>query len=295
MVWFAAACGRVGFDDGGATAQLRCDRVATSTLSQLAPRFATASQIHWQWRRDPGATFVEYRLGIATAAAALADGWANWWTAAANPEFDHPSLLELLDDAWTMTDGHAASTTYVARVVAFDDTGGCHSTDIATATTAADYTHDAVAFDDAAAPATIPDTMQYVAGADPHYEFVSPRSEWENLRVYGLAIDLVGAGLTAADFDHAIVEVSVAVGGGEISNWSVLQFGVLDGPVFTVEPFFIRRDGSPRTYQVPLSALAVDSTPIGYDDLTIPVEQIGIGTMWEVGAVVSVDDFRIRW
>jgi hypothetical protein len=302
-----SACGRFGYQDaqdldppgdeiGSFSAELLdCSVFGGEVYTTLTADFATANAVHWLITRNGNVDITEYRLGISQERGPLEQGYADWWKFDRSPELVDPTFH--LGDSWSFTDDLSPATTYYAQLVGIAPDGTCYRSNIAQASTTDDLTESVLIYAEGES-GTYPPSFYYSERAPlsgtSHYEYTSEEDVWENLRFDGLSVDVTA--MPAAAFDRSVLEFSVRVDGGAINEWSVVQFDTANTEVYNWQPFYIRRDGQYRRYQMPLRKLELDGNPLTWDVLQAGlVTQVGVGSQWAVGAQVAIDDVRIRW
>ncbi|MBL8948368.1 MAG: hypothetical protein JNK45_34655, partial [Myxococcales bacterium] len=280
-------------------------------VSELRAAWATPEQVRWQWRADgPPDALRAFELTTCPRERDLIDGTApgcRVFTHLDNPELGHfllPRTGGVEPVIATTTDGHPPEREVFARLCAIDTAGLRSCSEPAGILTAVAPVHAITVFDEER-PRGFPLPAELELADDApfsgarHLQFTSACAGgdcYANLRWQGLdlALDPLGPGSVATT---AFLELAVAVDGGSTSWWSQLRLWYGDVPIEDVvhfAPFALRRDGHYRVLQVPLRVF-VGRGGAAVDTAMIRLHEFGIGGWWPMGAVVRIDDVRVRW
>ena len=288
--------------------------------SQLRAEWTTSNSIRWLWTRDSQDDpnqLAGYRLAVAaTEAEVLSETGAETWSGSLdlassdrhiNPELARYALPRTNDSEpleATLTDLHQADSVVFARLIATDTAGRQWATNIAQArTTIAPFPSDEVIlFSESEVPGiSIPTTFERTAGAAHegsfHYEWTNDTGiPFEQLRIQPnptIPVDAVSEG----DFETtAVFEVAVRVQSDAPSFWSEMWLRFGKDFYARFKPLTYRNDDAYRVIQVPLRVLSDNSGELlKHSQLTSGVEEINVGGFFSDGAVVRVDEARIRW
>ncbi len=298
----------------------RCDNdpLAAVRVSNLRGDWATPNVVQWSWDlgiADDPDQLASFRLVIAESEEDVLSesGTARVFTAAENPELGRYLLprAESPDPVVkTQTDGLEPTVSYFARLFALDTSGRVSSTNIATRLTQDEAIRgELVVFADQAVPLTQPDDLSLgtdcgVTG-DGCYQWQQSADCdsgcFENLRLSDLSIDLGGA-IQAGPFEtSAYLEFAIAVDAAAPSYWSDARLWLRDMPGTTdahaVRALTFRTSSDYpgyRTHQLPLRVFRSDKL-LTYEDLSLSLEEFGIGGTWVAGATVRIDSVRIVW
>lgn len=311
-----AACGRLRYArvDGGATEVGESDggsdagvAVVPVSISDLRVAWATPHGIRWRWTRTgDAADFVQYELVMGPTALDVTtrSARARVVSQEENPElgvYTLPQTGGMDPVVTTLVDGLTPSTHYFAQLVVTHADRSTTATLVAEADTAAMTTTSLELFDDAAAIGySIPET--FVLSTDRPmvsrtcYRFVSACAErpspcWEHLRRQGLNVTVP---MPSAAFDAAYLEISVASSASVPAYYSAFRLQVGDAAnsnTYQIEGITIRSDDAYRTYEIPLSALP----GMTWDESQRGLREVGVGGNWSEGAIVRVDEARLRW
>lgn len=289
---------------------------------EFSADWSTPNAIHWTWAVEGEAEdHHAWQVRVATSVEALDAGEGLVFDGDVNPELDRFSLRNTSGEepvTGTITDGLTEDTGYFARLWVLDTAGGTSSSpNVAVRSTGMSPTGGEAIFSDAypfppglSMPDcyTHTDTAPY-GGSTHQFELhhrcdaegVATCTEqpeatpdcWENLRLQGMNIPVIG--LDVGDFPDAYVEVYVAVvnapgttspGHGWWSELSVLA----SGEQWRYGGLTIRADGEYRRYQIPLTELG-----LSHRALASVVQGVRVGSTWQHGSVIRVDEAWIRW
>lgn len=283
---------------------------AAVQVAELEAEWATPNAVRWRWHAEGRADALrDYQLvtGPSEADVLAASERCRVFTRADNPELGHFLLPRTGGEdpvLATITDEHAPDTLVFAQLVAIDTAGRRATSNVASVHTAAKPVAEIVVFDDERPhgfpmPALALSTARPFAGTH-HLQFVSectPPECFANLRWQDLRVPLVG--LTAGDYaTTAYLELAVAVDGAATSWWSQLRVWY-DGRslerVGHFNSFALRTDGEYRVLQVPLRAFRFAPGTDGATELGHGLFELGLGGWWPPGALVRIDEVRIRW
>lgn len=295
-----------GGDEGG-------EGGAAVRVSDLRTAWTTPNQIRWSWAADgDGDTLLRYELVTGASEAEVRSGTAiTVWNEARNPELGRfllPHTGAGDPVVATTTDGHAPDTVVYAQLFAIDSAGHRSASNIAAARTTPAPLAEAVVFSEAELPGySIPDTFQlaqtpgYDDGAFT-YRYTSActgaSSEcWENLRRYELGVDL--SAISAGNFaTTAYLELAVRVVDADVPWWSEVWLAfdpACSECVARYDGWTLRADDEWQLVQVPLRVLALDGRPLTHAELADGLFAFNVGASWTDGAVIDVDEIRIRW
>jgi hypothetical protein len=290
-----------GFDPEGAAVR----------VTNLRATWSTPNGIRWDWdaEGEPDALLAfELVVGATEQDVLERSAATRTWTDAENPElgrFVLPHGLAEIPVVFTVTDELEPDTIHHAQLVATDTAGRQAMSNVAAGRTTLSPVGEIVIMSDVdTAGDSLPST--FVLGTDRpfagssaySYESVCGGMEcYENLRRQGLMLDLSpvseGAYATTAYF-----EVALAVENGSTSWWSDLWTwydGTSTDRIGRYNGWTARADGNYRVLQVPLRAFEIDGEPVPYEELAHGLYGFNVGGYWSDGAVVRVDELRIRW
>ncbi len=286
-------------------------RMGAIAVGELSAAWATPEQVRWQWRAEgPPDALRAFELTTCARERDVIDGTApgcRVFTHRDNPELGHfllPRTGGVEPVVATTTDGHPPEREVFARLCAID-TAGLRSCSETAGVLTAVAPIDAITIFDEERPRgfPLPDELQLAEDAPfrgaRHLQFISRCASedcYANLRWQGLdvGLDRLGPGSVATT---AYLELAVAVDGGSTSWWSQLRLWYGDVPIDDVvhfAPFALRRDGRYRVLQVPLRVFA-GRGGAAVDTAMTRLHEFGLGGWWPAGAVVRIDEVRIRW
>jgi hypothetical protein len=280
-------------------------------VSDLRALWSTPNAVRWAWTADGRADELrDYELVIGpTEADVIAQSdRTRVFDRSENPELGH-FLLPRTGGAdpvqATITDGHAPDEPVFARLVAIDTAGRRHESNVASIHTAPPAVAEIVVFDDELpSGAPMPDRIALSSAhpfAGPHHlQFESRCTAPEcfaNLRWQGLDVALDR--LTPGDWKTtAYLELAVAIDGDATSWWSQLRIWCDETSLDHVghfNSFALRSDGEYRVLQVPLRAFAFSPALDPADQIRHGLFEVGVGGWWPPGAIVRIDEIRVRW
>ncbi len=301
------ACGRIRYDRDDASAADAGAVVAPIEVSDLRAEWTTPHGIRWRWwRTGDAADFVAYELVLGATERDVTSRSASARVVGAreNPElgvFTLPNTGGMDPVVATLVDGLAPSTHYFAQLVVTHADGTRTATRVAEADTSALPTTALELFDDDARigysiPASFVLSTERPLATRACYRFVSDcmgRTSpcWEHLRRQGLNL---APAMPREAFASAYLEISVASDAPEHTYYGAfrLQVGTAEAAdTLQIEGVTIRADEAYRTYEIPLSALP----RMTWEALQLGVREVGVGGVWSSGAVVRVDEARLRW
>ncbi|APR76865.1 Hypothetical protein A7982_02212 [Minicystis rosea] len=276
--------------------------------------WATPNALRWRW--DSSGTvdqFGSYRLVVGPSKASVeTESGATIFTAQQNPELGKLNLIHTggVDPVTaTITDGLEPATTYFGKLVATDNAGCEHASEVLSATTSVAPSGQVALFVDALSPGEYllpeaPDGGLPPVVIDPSCPSGSPCIAYtsdcageslcyENVRLR-LALPGSDITVTAGDFlNLAYLEMRVGTDSNVASYWS--EFRLKTDDFYTLPGQTIRADGALRTYQIPLRAL-VTSSALTYENLTTNgVLEVGAGGLWSDESHVWIDDIYLKW
>ncbi len=281
-------------------------------VGELRAGWTTPNQIRWDWDASGEQNgFFAYELVVGPSEQDVLDeSEATYlWTSADNPELAH-YLLPKTGGAdpvvSTTTVGHDPDTVVYARLRARDTAGGVSYTNVAQARTTVPPSREIVLIADADTPGySIP--AEFVLSNDRPYAGPScyrwqancggePEC-WENLRRQEMSLDLsqisTGNYLTTAH-----LELALAVEGTATTWWCDVYLwydGSSTEKIASYNAWTAKVDGEYHLLQVPLRVLAMGDTPAPPSELAFGLFGFNVGCLWSDGAVVRVDEMRIRW
>ena len=310
-----AACGRVRYGrvDGGVDA-VEVDGgsdagagVVPVSISGLRVAWSTPHGIRWRWTRTGDAVdFAQYELVMGPTALDVTtrSGRARVISQEENPElgvYTLPQTGGMDPVVTTLIDGLTPSTHYFAQLVVTHADRSTTATLVAEADTAPMTTTALALFDDAAAigysiPTTFVLSMDRPMASRTCYRFVSACAErpspcWEHLRRQGFNL---AAPMPSEAFTGAYLEVSIASNASVPTYYGTFRLQVGDAvasDTYQVEGITIRNVDAYRTYEIPLSALP----GMTWAETQRGLREVGVGGNWSEGAIVRVDEARIRW
>jgi hypothetical protein len=266
--------------------------------------WSTPNAVYWRWDPPPDLEALRsYRVTIGSSAADVEAGSnVTVFDASENAELDGPYLVRTtgVDPVQaTFTDGLAQGTTYFARLLTTDTAGCEHTSAVLSASTALEPTDEAAFFIDALPPggyvnpASIEVGPCAVTGSTClTYTNTAAEPDFENVRA---AFDAVPVSMTDGDFaTAAFLEVRVGSSSTAGPTWAEIRLAA-NGAFFIVGGLVLRADGDMHTYQIPLRMFRSPEGELVRADLAAGVTEIGVGNLWSAGAVVHLDDMRIRW
>jgi predicted Ser/Thr protein kinase len=295
----------------GTVAASASSPVGAIAVGELRAAWATPEHVRWQWRAEGSPDALRaFELTTCPRERDVIDGTGpgcRVFTHRDNPELGHfllPRTGGVEPVVATTTDGHPPEREVFARLCAIDTAGLRSCTDPAGVLTAVAPV-DAITVFDEERPRGFPLPAELELAEDApfngarHLQFTSRCATedcYANLRWQGLdvALDRLGPGSVATT---AYLELAVAVDGGSTSWWSQLRLWYGDVPIDDVvhfAPFALRRDGRYRVLQVPLRVFAGRGGAVVDTSMT-RLHEFGLGGWWPAGAVVRIDDVRIRW
>jgi hypothetical protein len=280
--------------------------------TSLRAVWTTPESIRWEWDAiGPDDAFLRYELITALDEADLGDPpgpSARVWTPDDNPElaaFRLPHTGGADQVVATTTDGHQPFTQYVARLTAIDTQQRSAVSNVASGrTTIAPIAARELFVDDVPAGAYLtPDAAELSAegayAGSGCIRFVASCGDelggcFEQI---GPTRDVDVSAMSLGDFTStAYVEFFAAHDSAASSFWSQVRLQVGTGASlrYYLFPALTVRTGEYRRYQVPLRALGVDEL-LEHADLADGVGQLTVGGTWDDGAVVRIDEARLRW
>ena len=280
--------------------------------------WSTPESIHWTWDvSGEEADFHAWEVWVAADESALTNGaGVQVFDGATNPELDRFVLknTEGVDPVvGTLTRGLAPGTDYFAKLIVFDTSGGrSESPNVAVRTTTVAPTEAVVVFaDDPLAGGAYPlpvcftrsDVAPYAGthgfavelgctAADATCERPDPAVAecWENLRLQQMSIPLTGLG--GGDLTDAFLEFHLAIDAPDATEghgwWSMAGIHI-EGQNFAYAPLTIPATAQYERFQVPLAVLGVTLDDLG------SLTRFYVGSTWQNGADLRVDEVRIRW
>ncbi len=285
---------------------------AAVEVANLRATWGTPNAIRWDWDAggDPDA-LLAYELWVGPTEADVLERSAatQVWTEAENPELGRFLLPRTGGEdpvVFTTTDAHEPDTIHYAQLVATDTAGNRTVTNVAAGRTTQAAVDEIVIMADVDTPG-IPLPPEFLLVQErPHagtsaYRWQAPwdasEQAWENLRKQEFAMDLSavsqGTYATTAYFELALaVENSVTPWWCDLWLW-------YDGtsPDFIAHYYgwTVRADGNYRVLQVPLRVFEIGGEPAPYEQLAHGLFGFNVGCEWTGGAIVRVDELRIRW
>ena len=281
--------------------------------------WSTPESIHWTWDvvGEEG-DFLAWELRVATDQAGLDAGEGVMvFDDSTNPELGRFVLKNTagVDPVVAaVTRGLTPSTEYVARLLVYDTAGGVsQSPNVAIRRTTEPPTQSVVLFADDpwSAGYPLPGCMErtdvapfegshhqevqiWCDGAgDPSCTLLEETSAecWENLRFEEMGESLSGLG--GGDLADAFLEFSLAViapEGVEGHGWWSSAGVRIDGMPREYKPLTFPADGTYHRFQVPLTQMNIT-----LDDLAGPLGGPRVGSRWQHGTVLRLDEVRVRW
>lgn len=278
--------------------------------------WATPNTLRWRW--DSNGTveqFGSYRLVVGTSKESVeSESGATIFTAAENPELGKLDLLHTggVDPVTaTISDGLEPATTYFGKLVATDNAGCEHASEVLSGTTSIAPSSAVTLFVD-----TLPSSDSYLQPAPldggpvlvaiaPSCPSGSPCIEYtaecgaplcyENVRLH-FSPPVTDITVSSGDFlNLAYLEMRVGTDSSSASYWS--EFRLEADDFYSIQGLTIRADGALRTYQIPLRVLtSMSGSALTYDGLTTAgVREVGAGGSWSEHSHVWLDDIYLRW
>lgn len=282
--------------------------------------WSTPESIHWTWDViGDESDFFAWTLWLATDEAALGSGEAVLvFDGSTNPELDRYVLqnTEGVDPVVaTLTRDLEPGTDYFAKLLVLDTSGGrSESPNIAVRSTTAQPTEQTPLFVDEPLPsgayplpACLSRTDVAPHGGTHHLELDVQCDElaeftcsmgdprvvecWENLRLQNMSVPLTGLG--GGELADAFIEFHLSIEHGrsaEAHGWWSMAGIHLDDQGFSFAPLTVPATGRYERFQIPLTVLGVD-----VENLSMPLTRVFVGSQWQGGAVLRIDDVRVRW
>lgn len=309
-------CVRAAAADGGGTS----GQAPRFVIDSVSADWATPNSIHWVWDAQGAAEdFFAFEIRLATSTAALDDGTdVLLFDRDTNPELGR----YVLDDTrgvdlvrGTVTDGLEPMTDYYARLTVLDTAGGqVSSSNIAVDSTPPLATQAVVIFseqppagfaappcfsrsDDAAFDGEFAYSINVACEAIDALGCSGQPAQaecFDFVRWQGLGVDL-GVGLGGGAFANAYLEFSLAIEPppelpGE-AWWTQIRVMGEDGSLGSYQPGPVfRADGMYRMYQIPLPQFGLTDSQLGS-----MLRELHIGSSWDTGSTIRVDEARLRW
>ena len=285
---------------------------AAVEVANLRASWGTPNAIRWDWdaEGEPDA-LLAYELWVGPTEADVLErsAAARQWTEAENPELGRFLLPRTGGEdpvVFTVTDEHEPDTILHAQLVAIDTAGNQTVSNVAAGrTTQAPVGEIVIMADVDTAGIPIPDDFVLVqerpfAGTSAYrYQEAcgGPAECWENLRRQEFAIDLssVSGGTYATT---AYYEVALAVENATTPWWCDLWLwydGSSPDLIAHYDGWTARADGNYRVLQVPLRVFEIGGEPVPFEELAKGLYGFSVGCSWTDGAIVRVDELRIRW
>lgn len=304
----------------------RCGNGAV-VLTNLRTDWVTPNQARLSWEAEGLDDLFGYEVEIGTSEEALLAGEVlRVVTSEDNPELARNRLLNAMDGdpvLGTTITGLDPDTTYRVRLVAEDNAGelSCAPT-IGVRTNPAPsrevaLTHES---EDGANPrptcVTFEDDPDGARTGDRYWQWIArcgagadgpvavcedpdmPRPTcWENIRIENLSYEL---DLSPGQFQNAFLELWVDISGSDHGYWGQIGLSTPDG-MGSGQRFFGRgrltfaSGAGYRRYQIPLDELSSSTGPLDPDTINLGLRSFRIGTEWDAGAIIRIDDAAIRW
>jgi len=288
--------------------------------------WAAANVIRWEW--EPMGTrerFVRYEVHVAERPEDLGTDRAIVFGPEENPELGGYVLQRTggADDVvtHTMTHGHAAATTFAARLVVIDTSLCEFRSEVAAIATSLAPPEEIVLFRDsdpagtALPPAFLPVDdagggggrhLEHRPDEDPECIMSGEGVCSQNLRWQNMGVDL--SDVSEGEFANtAFLEVSIANDGSVSSFFSRAWLSFADCAInYRLEPFTIANTPEYRVMQIPLRVLADGAVTLTRDDLDPTTGGsalcgFNLGGQWARttaggdAARVRIDEVRIRY
>jgi tRNA A-37 threonylcarbamoyl transferase component Bud32 len=280
-------------------------------VEELRAQWATPNQVRWAWHAegDPDALRTyELVTGPSEADVLAASPSTTRWTAATRPELGR-FLLPRTGNAEpvrsTTTSEHPEDTAVFAQLVAIDTAGRRSTSNVASIVTSEAPVGEIVVFaDDETAGFGMPDGFAparerpFAGTGHLQWRAECPASPcWVNLRrqALGISLDAITAGTYSTT---AFLELAIAAESSGPTWYSQVRVWYDPRSLANVahyEGITLASDGEYRVLQVPLRAFARDGVPVPADELQFGLFEVGVGGSWADGAVVRVDEIRVRW
>lgn len=298
-------------DTGTASGPINPDDAAVA-VGNLRATWGTPNTIRWDWEAqgDPD-RLLAYELVVGTSEDDVLSGGGSTvvWTEEQNPELGRFLLPRTGGEdpvVFTATDALEPDTRYYAQLIARDTAGNATVSNIAAGRTSQPPVDEIVIIaDENTAGFSIPGTFALsserpFAGTQGYrYESVCEGQAecWENLRRQEILLD-VGAISQGSFGTTAYFEVALAIE-SETTPWWCSFWLWYDGSsadrLASYDAWTGRTGGDYRVIQVPLRAFLIQGEPTPYDELSFGLYGFNVGGPWSDGAVVYVDELRLRW
>lgn len=286
---------------------------AAVAVGELRVAWTTPEQIRWQWAPSGEADqLARYELvtGPTEQDVLERSAAAVVWTPETNPElarFHRPKTTGVDLVEATVTDRHAPDTVYFAQLTAYDSTGRSSASNVAQARTQEAPVGEIVVFADEplvgySIPAGIDISNAGPFAGDAHYRYIADCEGEPDcfivLKRQGFGIDL--SAVTEGNFaTTAYLELALAVSGSTPPWWSEIWVWYRDpdstddsyAGTYVYSPFTARVDGQYHVWQVPLR----EFDGARYEDLAQGLYMFAVSGRWTNGAVIDIDEVRIRW
>lgn len=285
----------------------------------LSAKWTTPNSVRWKWEVvGPEAEFLAYELVVAENAEDVLSraGTARVITKQQAPElgvFRLPNTGGPDPVVETSSYGLVADKEYFAQLTVHDMHGGVAMSPLASGRTMFEPSQELVFFadrvvtGDTAIPVemTLDSTSPY-AGTDcllfDGTECDDPPACYEALRVQGPTRDM--SFVDGPIFARMIAEIAVAHDGSVPSYWSEMRILIDNKPttpslIYATSPITLPADARYTLVQVPLNVMYPwgneDQPPLDLTTLHQGLFELGFGGQWGEGAMVRVDQLRLRW
>ena len=298
-------------------------------LSALRGDWVTANQARISWNATQLEELFAYEVDVAASQEALLAGdLLRTVTSADNPELARSWLLnaESADSVLATTLwGLDPDTSYRVRVVAEDSSGNVSCTENIGVRTHPDPVRAirmanesdegvgtlpaCVTFEsDASGAASGEHFWQWVAACERESDggsrpVCAPPAEpapacWENVRVNSLdlAIDL-----SEGEFQRGFLELYLSISGTDHGYWGEVGLSTpsrTDPSAYahwTLGQITLAAEVGYRRYQLPLAVLHNPGGTLDAGELNLGLRAFRVGTLWQTGAIVRIDDAVVRW
>ncbi len=285
---------------------------AAVEVGNLRATWGTPNAIRWDWDAagNPDG-LLAYQLWVGPTEADVLDrtAAARKWTEADNPELQDFFLPNTgSEDAvvFTTTDELEPDSIYYAQLVAIDTAGNERVTNVAAGRTTQEPVREIVIMSDVDPPGirlpedfVLAQERPYAGTAALRWQapWAPTEQDWENLRRQEIGLDLsaISEGTYATT---AYLELALAIENSATPWWCDLWLWY-DGSshefIADYQGWTARADGNYRVLQVPLRVFEIGGTPVPHEELSHGLFGFNVGCEWTGGAVVRVDEVRIRW
>ncbi len=291
---------------GDAVAQGDAGAPGAVGVSALEVGWSTPHWVYWTWRADGVAgDLAAFELVIAeTAGEVVARVGSSVRIERYELSLDAAAGLERAGRA--MTGQLVPATTYFGQLVALDTEGRRAATAVVEARTTAVPSREIVIFADEqtegySIPGDLVRSTRAPYSGTHHYEWVAACAEppcYEILRRQDLRIALDPIDRqsfeTTAFFEVALASNSTVPWQTRLRVW----FGTAadhEGLLTEFGYWPVPTDDAYHVYEVPVRALNDSDVPVSYETVVRGLYELAVDGTWSAGALVRLDEWRIRW